>query len=30
MDIRKAASNLQEAGRAIGQQGHEQEGHKPV
>ena len=31
MDIRKTAGNLQEAGRAIGQQeGHEQEGHKPV
>jgi hypothetical protein len=32
MDIRKAATNLQEAGRAIGQQGqegHKQEGHEP-
>ena len=30
MEVRKAAINLQDAGRAIAQQGHEPEGHKLV
>ncbi len=28
MEIQKAATNLQEAGRAIGLQGHDKQGHK--